>query len=823
MASIPEEIRDKKQWTFSYTAEDPRRPRHWHYNPDGGMTFNDAVKTVKRLGKGYYFGFYTTARDPYVIGDIDKLKNPNDPFAELPPELGFLLKTKETYSEISPSGTGIRFFFKLMSVEIKSTLSGSIYKNKEESMITLSNGEVKPRDIHINVGSPWMRMSGIPTAFAKSKIAVVSIQELEKCFHVRYKKDEAVHTPATIDEKLSLPPFTKIQEDVMSLPLDQNPRIQRAYRKTFEEVSYDHYDFWIKVTMALHDYSIRIPNSSVPCLQLLIDWSKGDKESYTGEKDIMRHWNSMNGDRANRVSYNTLRSLSYYNTLRWPVLKAPTKYEIEHNITPGPLSTQYQNFKALIDFYDIQLYRDEQNPYAVYITGDRDIIEENFMLYKVQLHYDKYYGPLDKNSLTPGFHIFAQNMGFVGISQRKVTEFVKNLLAETKNTVNLVKLYFDTPFDELPMDYQENKQYYAESTFEKLFDCIEIDAITSYVTKERELYWRCYKCWLMGLTRSLYYNSKEAFDPKKMNNCILVLTSTESRYKTSHFLSMLPSFMKDKIAITPHGFANENSVRDLYKLAANNMILVLDEIEKNLNSQTESNLKQLIDSNPQKIIDKWEVIESIIRPQAIFAATSNQRSLKLGSEGSRRIFHIPVKSIDIEAMSKLCWHPIINEIKKEMFLGLAQGRLPWVLTEEELQFQAALHNKIRAKNNLDLILEEIYDYDSEIEYSSCGGIYGVTSFQHDKTGTLKSVNSILNDLASHGHDRFNIKRSALLNSLERLSGAYTKTERVKKELSSPICTIYKGLASQGNAKYWVMPPLKRNLAKEVFANVMNLT
>ena len=811
MVSIPDEIRNKKQWSYSFSETEPKRPKHTAYKPDGGLTFVEATQHAERLGDKILTGFYVTKEDPYVLGDIDHVENPDDPFAELPPEIAFLLKTKQTYCEISPSGKGLRFILKFISKDIKNKLQGNYFLTKEKQ------SERTKKQIQINIGSPWMTITSNATSFAKNAIATVSLDELEKCFALKH----IAPAPATItteakasSDRITIPTFNQLQNAVMSLPMDQNPRIQRAYAKTFSS-EYDHYDYWMKVMMGLHHYALLSPNDSIHCLELLISWSRLDPVAFTGEEDVHKHWLSLNKNNHNIiVTFKSVLSLAYYNTLIWPILAKQKQEDIDRGIPRKPLITEYVNFKALIDFYDIKLYRDESNLNVVYLTGDADIIEDKFMLHRVKLYYDKFYGPYDEKTLVPGFHIFLQQQGFVGIMHVRVREFIKNLLAETKNTINLIKLYFDTPFAELPKEYQENGRNYEKSTFERLFKCLTIRPITNNHDAEYELYWKYYKCWLMGITRTLYYKG-----PYRMNNCILLLTGPEQIRKTSHFLNLLPRFMRDKIALTTHGFQTESSMRDLVKLSANNLMLVWDEIEQYLNAQTESNFKKLIDNNPQKFIDKYEVTERLITPMAIYGATSNQRHFKLGDEGSRRIFHIPVKWVDVKAMEKLCWHNIINEIKDEMLLGLKRGDLPWLLDETDLKIQSKLHSHIRTKTNIDVVLEEVYDFDSTIEYTSVGGIRGVSSFQNDRTGTFKSVTAILNDLGSHGHDRFSIKRTALIKSLERLCGTYTKTERTKRYLQQPLCEIYKGLATQGKVKYWTMPPLRRNLAREVFAHV----
>lgn len=824
MVGIPEELQNKKQWSYSFSSTERKRPKHFHYRADAGLTFVDAVQTIERLNDSHLLGFYVTKEDPYILLDIDDLKNPNNPFEELPPNLSFLLKTKETYSEISPSGSGIRVFLKFISNDIKQQLQGNIYKAKEYQepfKVIDKNGKekVKVRDIHMNIGPPWMTITTDATEFAKKKVGVVSVDELEKCFNIK-RLSTVVEQASSAAEKMDLvpikgplPSFFQIEAAIMSLPLDQNLRIQRAYFKTFN-VEYEHYDYWLKVLMGLHHYASLVPAESIKCLELIMSWSRLDSEAFVSDEDVHRHWASLTTNQQIIVTYKSLLSLSYYNTLIWPIIKTQKQDEIERGLPPKPLTTEYVNFRALLDYYNINLHRDETNINVIYLSGDVDIIEKEFKLHRVNLYYDKYYGPYDEKTLIPGFHMFSQKYGFLGVSHIRIKEFVRDRLAETTKTINLLKLYFDTPFDQLPKAYQENGKNYSTSTVKALFDCLEIQPITTNAEEEYTLYWRYYKCWLMGIVRVLYYDG-----PYTMNNSILLLTGPEQIRKTSHFLSFFPSFMKEKIALTTHGFQFETSMRDLIKLSTNHLLIFWDEIEQYLNVQSESNFKKVLDNNVQTIIDKWEVTERKLVPIAIYGATSNQREFKLGDEGSRRIFHIPVKHVNTEKMNTLCWHSIINELKADMLLGLKQNKIPWLLNKDELKKQAELHTYIKTKNDIDLILEEIYEFDYSIEYTSVGGIKGVTCFQNDRTGTFKSISAILNDLSSHGYDRFNIKRSALQKALSRLCGSYTKTTRERKHLQYPLCEIYKGLATQGRTKYWTMPPLRRNLAREVFAHV----
>jgi len=783
LSLVPQEIVETRQWSMSYSTDELKRPLHYTYPPNGSLSGREAVEAAD--ADGLLTGFYVTDSDPYILGDIDHVEDPENLFKHIPTDLALFLKKKKTYFEISPSGEGIRFLLKLPQASDKELLAGNVYY--------LRDGNLPKKSVQINVRPPWMTITRNPTNFSSNVVAETTLEELDKVFELKYKEE---------DVKLNKPitgPLPSINEMAMvltKLPLDQNPRIKRAYKRVTGH-EYEHYDYWLKVLMGVHHYAT-LASKLPECFELCLVWSEKDLESFSSEEDVLKKWKSFNEEDI-QISYKTVFKFLYSYLLRWPSPKAQTKAERESKTPKKPLISEYSNFKALVEHFCIQLYRSETNDSEFYVTGDEDVLNKYFIMHRVSVHYDEYYGPFDHKTLVPAFHMFLQIHDFTGIGHGKVSEFLLNFQAETKRTVNLVRLYFDTPFKELPKAYRENEKFYDKSTFDFLFNCLTLDPTTDD-EDELELYYTYYKSWLMGLVRNLYYA-----DEVHMNNCILLLTGPEQIRKTSHFLYLLPSFMRDNISLTTHGFGSDSAMRDITKIAANSLVVVWDEIERYLNSQTESNFKDLIDAVPRKVVDKWQTIETTIRPKSIYGGTSNKREFKLSGLGSRRIFHIPVKWVDTDKMDRVCWHKIINDLKDECAALMKDNIVPWLLDEDELELQARLHRGIQSKTSVDLMLEEIFQFDQEFDDLS-----NVSCFQADRSGRLMTSKQVMSTMEQFGYSMKNVNRKGFENALTVACSNYTGTLRVHLEIYSPKCIIKKGMAYQGNVKRWVMPPLNKD-------------
>lgn len=803
MDLIPDELKRVRQWTHSYSRGELKRPKHHKYIPNGGLSYEQAIE---RAGKDLYTGYYVTSDDPYILIDIDHVGNPNNPFPELPVGLASFIQGTKTYSEISPSGKGLRIVCKLPSTKDKELADGHVF------YITEDMGD--KRQCQINFGPPWMTITRNATPFAYDQVAEVTLNELAEVFTIRLKDDPIKAKPKEAVDVTKLPTLGEISTALMSIPLDQNFRVKRAYTKTFEQ-SYAHYDFWMRLLMALHNYAT-LTSKEIECLELALQWSQTDDTSFESDEDVHKHWRSFS-EKDTIVSYKTLFKVAYSYRLYWPIPKRQSKVEKERGAPLRPLITEYANFAALINYYDLKIFRDIGEPNIVYVTGDKDILNKYFIMYNVSFNFETYLGPFVKDTLLPALHIMCQDLGFIGISHAQIIAFIKNWLAKTRQKIDLIRMYFDTPYEQLPISYREDQCYYESTTFDVLFNCLKIDYMTPDHNRELELYKAYYKKWLMGIIRNLYYRSHQ-----QMNNCVLLLTGREQIRKTSHFKYLFPPFLRHLVAFTTHGFSTETAMRDVVKLSATNLVLVWDELEHYLESQTESNFKKIIDGNPQKIIDKYETVEKTINPIAVYGATSNFREFKLGSEGSRRLFHVPVSWVDTDAMGEICWHKLFSDLKAEVEWGVKSDTVPWLLTEEQLKYQSTLHSSIRAKTSIDMMLEEVFDFDNDLIYVD-GGLAGIMSLQNDRTGRLMTIKEVSDNLSKAGFNMMMVKRPALVKTLERLCGEYTRTRHKKRYLNRPKCEVFRGLAKQKQYRKWIMPPMREEARAGMFKQFESFT
>lgn len=798
---IPQELKDMEQWTYSFAVDDLKRPKHSHYTPNGSLTYLQAT-TVARSSH-LSFGFYTTLQDAYVIGDIDHIVNPEDP-TTLPPAMTNLLLNKGLYCEVSPSGEGIRFVGRLPNIKDKAELRGKIFYTRQPM--------VDKREAQINIAPPWLRFTGNQTSYSSSTIPVITLEEWDEVFALKKVGDEVVlpdqgvprGTPTESDTKT--PTLQEVRMALRSIPLDKNPRIQRAYETVFEE-AYSHYNFWLRIIMAVHDYAIQT-GTKMDCLQDVVNWSRNDEESFTGEDDVIAKWQSLN-EKSEKVSYHTMFAIAYNNQLNWPQPKPLTKQQKNAGVTTKqPMNTEYSNFKELVRFYNLRLYRDSHTSAKMYVSGDRDILDKYFTSFDTSYYYEEYQGIYVEKSLTSAFHIMAQESGFIGLTHTQINQHIRDWMFQIRAELDLVKKYFDTPFNELPESYQDNREFYESSTVEKMFACLHIDHLTHDHTKEEHLYFKYYKSWLMGFVRSLYWP-----DDPHMNNCVLLLTGKEQVRKTSHFRYMLPKFMRDeRIAFTTHGFSTEGAMRDVAKLSAGNSLLVWDEVEQYLTSETESNFKKIIDNTPQKFIDKYEVVETTCKPIAIYGATSNKREFKLSDTGSRRLFHIPVKWVETDQLDRICWHKIVNDLKAEIEMHKGNNP-PWLLTTEELKYQDGLHGRITAQSGLELLIREIFNFQIECFIPSRGA--EIPNLNPRTDPRFLSTKSIIDQINIHSNGRANVNRAQLTKILHNLCGRWTDTKTETRIFSRPKMQITRGLATYASSyKLWVVPAASNPYEKE---------
>jgi hypothetical protein len=785
---IPEELHDVKQWTYSYSPTELKRPTHTDYEKNGALSYQKASSLAR--SKQVLLGMFVTPDDPYILGDIDHIENVKEPFGELPMPLTDLLINNPTYVEVSPSGKGLRFIYKLNNESGKSDLDGKVF--------LLKSFNQNAREAEIHIGPPWMTITGNATPFSKDEICEISVPILEDVFNLRrYEKRVADKLP----EK-DAPPLEEIRHALLRVGLDRNPRVVRAYSQVFNE-NYHHYTFWMKMMMALHNYS-EIAKKPVESFHLFNEWSQSDPK-YVDEQDCYKHWQSLAGKQT-EISYKTIFKIFYQVHPPWPRPKPRTKLEIKNHLPPKPLNTEYRNFETVLNKYAIQIYHSTGLTSELYVTGDMDVMDKYFSsVYELKKLYGKFWGPISADTLTTVLLQLCQDEGYYGLSLAQLKPQVATAVVTANRSIDIFRYYFSRPHHYFRDVCDDNLANYERSHFDDIVDCFHFKYLTEDTEREKRLYVRYLECWFMGMIRYSFF--PETFI--HTNNCILILSGKEQTRKTSFFRQILPPFMREHfIRITTHGLNTENDIRDIQKLSASAKVIVFDEVDAIIKDDvTESRLKKLVDNTPSSFIDKYQVLPSHIYPQAMYGGTTNKRTLAIGDDGSRRFFFIPVSWVEVENLAFICWHRVFNDLRKKISMGLksAKDKVPWLLTPRELQYQAELHRLIRSSTNLDMLLHDIWMFDSLLDLST-KVLPGCKSLQTDKSGRLLTTSQIQNIVSNAA--MMSIKTTALIHSLERKCGYYTSTQLDSTSLVTPSCTVYKGQASQGPHNRWIMPPIR---------------
>lgn len=68
-----------------------------------------------------------------------------------------------------------------------------------------------------------------------------------------------------------------------------------------------------------------------------------------------------------------------------------------------------------------------------------------------------------------------------------------------------------------------------------------------------------------------------------------------------------------------------------------------------------------------------------------------------------------------------------------------------------------------------------------------------------------------------------VKRPALVKTLERLCGEYTRTRHKKRYLNRPKCEVFRGLAKQKQYRKWIMPPMREEARAGMFKQFESFT
>ena len=180
----------------------------------------------------------------------------------------------------------------------------------------------------------------------------------------------------------------------------------------------------------------------------------------------------------------------------------------------------------------------------------------------------------------------------------------------------------------------------------------------------------------------------------------------------------------------------------------------------------------------------------------------------LSEDGTRRLWIIPVGKIDTSAALRINLHRLYTDLRKEFREEFSKGRMPWLLTQEEINQLNGLNQAFAAQSDLDLVLEELWpvgngkmpeDYLDDVDVARDKG---------PKTLNSSQVRAIL---ALHGYNR--TKPAAVEHALKRFCTRWTGIP-AGKQVNNKNRVIQDGRVNQNwneqRQRYaysrWIMPP-----------------
>jgi len=696
---------------------------------------------------------------------------------------------QETYTEFSPSGTGIRMI-------IQSKDKGKFAKAYKKAIAFKGQIDFKNQFITITERA-------YPGTV--SRVKEVALLDLADAFgFAETKRVEPTDIKQDFEEGLedmSLPKPEVMIAALKNIPIDQNDRIQKVWQELTGEV-YEHYTFWLSVGMALHDYSRNFKNPSKLYLAYL-QWSEQDSTCFESEADVVAKWESFDlAGRPDNITWRTLLKIANKCTFDYP-RPIITKKGVNTGL---PMVNEWANFEYLLEYYGIKLHEDD----AYYVSGEKEICEKYFKTHGANCWFDKYYGPLTIQGLVAATLRLCQDSKWRGLTTTSM--HVNTWVMQPREDMDLFQLWLDTPFDKLPDDLKyittvRGKKpatiYDNNSNIDYVFDMLNVQYEQPV---ERALAKAMLKKTLMQMIKF-----REPLTlPFTDNGGMLILIGAENTYKSTFFKLLLPrplDHLRKEMNMQVKG---EKSVRDFVRNMGRKSIVQIDEFEGMMDHAKQGSLfKAIISGDSASITDIYQTSESEMRRKAIIVGTSNEMRQVLSDNGSRRMWFVKVNKINTNGMLQINLHKLYNDLREEFRIEYADGRMPWLLTQDEINQLYKMNEALSARSDLSMWIDDVWPIHGPMPSDYLKDVTSVQAM-HGKLATTKDI---LQTLVFRGM-RGDVKLAALERALERHCGKWTSTLNETKQLVKPKATltngkICQGILPTGKFKYakWVMPPI----------------
>ncbi len=761
------EFKQKNDGTF--TKPPLSRLGHTVKDDKPGVTFVEACKDgypgIKINKHTTLIAFDVDDRDAKLGKRTFDVMNMSEDFRS------FIIDT-DTYMEYSPSGCGLRIF---MTCKDKTELPGRVNLLEEKC-----------------IGGELFMNSGYVTVTG-DQLSGEDIKEIEPYRLKQWYVPEEPRKAEVIDIPVSFnhPDISLVKEALKFCKLDQCNRVKDAYQTVMNQ-EYNHYDYWLKIMAACHHYA-KVSNQMNEMTSTIVEWSQTDELSFESDEDVVTHWSSFSKNK-DGITYSTLMKFAKLLKFQWPEERR------DKNGSPlgKPIPTSLINFEYLMGYYDIKINCDIFDK-QLYITGDKEIVEKFYKSRgKIKTNFGMT-GPLSENSLNAMTCSMAQQNGYEGVIVNAISQLFKNYIAERIEDINMLKMWLETPPNELTKDMTENNTDISKSNIEYLLSCIKFKT-----SQNMELATTFFQTFFFEMVMPIY-NSKRKYAQRSF---MLVLTGPEACRKTTFFTMLFPENLRRQfVTNSTETLSGDKSIRDFSSSLVNSVLVVTDEFEIFYNKKNDSLFKTLVTSDTVDYVPIYEKIMKKEFKNAVLAGTTNKTSLPFEQDSNRRLAMISIDWIDTSAMEKINWHHFYRHYVAEGKKAMMNDIHPWTLSDATIKKQYAENEAFRAQSNAEIIIRETFDFDMEIHNT-------IIDYESTPVQTSKSLSSIsdIRGILLQRYPQVQIKPAEMKHLLKRLCGKYTDTVGKKIHLKKYNGYIEDGIVKQGQWTKYVMPPMLTNFS-----------
>ena len=797
--NMPAIILEQKIWLAYYYEE--KENGKILKRPCKGYTIGreDTCKTFTEVIQDGFPGIMILPTNNIVAFDIDDqiAKDSNyainieETYQKYSESFSDFLAEYDPYVEVSPSGCGLRYLF---TCDNKAEHLGS-------GRATLITEQCIGGELFVTSG--FVTITGFQSDNHRDKLKLlakpdgeqralpkITVQNLIPWYNSKHNVVD-INTKETVDlSVIKHPSIQEIKSALDCCKLDQSPLIKKAYKLVMNQ-EYNHYDFWMKIIMACHDYGGQT-NTKTQMLTEVTNWSKTDPASFDSDQDVYDKWVSFSsaGDTP-EISYRTLFKFAKHLQFDWPY----PKYDSKNQNTGGPELNRIDNFIYLTQYLGINVVR-EPFTQELFVEGEDAVKIDEYFLKPVATANRLFgrVGPISDEALYNCMLRLAQNHGYGNIAGLRAP--VDAFRGAIKTGDSIAKQWLATPFNELPEELIELHTEPDISTIEHLMSCIEFDRGQD-VEQARAIM----DIFFFGVVMPIY-NEKRIFPE---HNFMLVLTGPENIRKTTFFSNLMPDALKEYfITHSTERLDSDKSKRDLQIMMTSCMILIVDEFDMFYNPKNDSLFKNLVTSADISYVPIYEKQKKQFNRHAALCGTTNEVKINFEAYNNRRLAILKVKWFDTDNLRRINWHTFYNHYITKGKQLMMNGIYPWKMSQALINDLYQSNEQIRGKNDLELILEELFDFthifrgQQHIKNVQRGdgqlGLWGpkalrdlVHTYSHPKTFGINNFDRVL----------------------KRKCGAYTDTLGKSIKLKAAIGRLENGIAYQGTQdkyKRYVLPP-----------------